>query len=297
MTEISATDTFLQQQRMLRRLAYRMLGSVSLAEDAVQETWLRWHAIDPACIDVPQAWLVTTLSRICIDELRSARHQRELYASPWLPEPLASDDCANPATAAERHSDISMAFLLLLERLSPEERVAFLLQEIFDNDYRNIARIMDKSEAACRQLVHRARERLRQDKPRFQADATRRQELLQLFAGALFSSDARALLSALAPDVTLISDGGGKVKAASKPVHGSRVVSRLLLGTRKLQAADSYILFQEINGEPGIAGYHVDGTLYFVMQFAVDQQNGICGVYIVNNPDKLAAMAAGWLRG
>ena len=296
MTEISATDTFLQQQRMLRRLAYRMLGSVSLAEDAVQETWLRWHAIDPACIDVPQAWLVTTLSRICIDELRSARHQRELYASPWLPEPVASDDAADPGAAAERHSNISMAFLLLLERLSPEERVAFLLQEIFDNDYRNIARIMNKSEAACRQLVHRARERLRQDKPRFQADATRRQELLQLFAGALFSSDAHALLSALAPDVTLISDGGGKVKAASKPVHGPRAVSRLLLGTRKLQAADSYILFREINGEPGIAGYHSDGTLFFIMQIAADQQGGIDGIYIVNNPDKLAAMQAGVWR-
>ena len=296
MSNTNTTDIFLQQQRMLRRLAYRMLGSVSLAEDAVQETWLRWHAIDPASIDVPQAWLVTTLSRICIDELRSARHQRELYASPWLPEPVASDDAADPGAAAERHSNISMAFLLLLERLSPEERVAFLLQEIFDNDYRNIARIMNKSEAACRQLVHRARERLRQDKPRFQADATRRQELLQLFAGALFSSDARALLSALAPDVTLISDGGGKVKAASKPVHGPRAVSRLLLGTRKLQAADSYILFREINGEPGIAGYHSDGTLFFIMQIAADQQGGIDGIYIVNNPDKLAAMQAGVWR-
>ena len=296
MSDPSTTDIFLQQQRMLRRLAYRMLGSVSQAEDAVQETWLRWHAIDPASIDVPQAWLVTTLSRICIDELRSAKHQRELYASPWLPEPLASDDSSDPGMAAERHSDISMAFLLLLERLTPEERVAFLLQEIFDNDYRNIAQIMDKSEPACRQLVHRARQRLRQDKPRFQADATRRQELLQLFAGALFSSDARALLSALAPDVTLISDGGGKVKAASKPVHGPRAVSRLLLGTRKLQAADSYILFREINGEPGIAGYHSDGTLFFIMQIAADQQGGIDGIYIVNNPDKLAAMQAGVWR-
>lgn len=296
MSNTSTTDIFLQQQRMLRRLAYRMLGSVSLAEDAVQETWLRWHAIDPASIDVPQAWLVTTLSRICIDELRSAKHQRELYASPWLPEPVASDDSSDPGMAAERHSNISMAFLLLLERLSPEERVAFLLQEIFDNDYRNIAQIMDKSEAACRQLVHRARERLQQGKPRFQADATRRQELLQLFAGALFSSDARALLNALAPDVTLISDGGGKVKAASKPVHGPRAVSRLLLGTRKLQAADSYILFQEISGEPGIAGYHGDGTLFFIMQFAADQQGGIDSIYIVNNPDKLAAMQAGVWR-
>lgn len=296
MSDPSTTDIFLQQQRMLRRLAYRMLGSVSQAEDAVQETWLRWHAIGPASIDVPQAWLVTTLSRICIDELRSAKHQRELYASPWLPEPLASDDSSDPGMAAERHSDISMAFLLLLERLTPEERVAFLLQEIFDNDYRNIAQIMDKSEPACRQLVHRARQRLRQDKPRFQADATRRQELLQLFAGALFSSDARALLSALAPDVTLISDGGGKVKAASKPVHGPRAVSRLLLGTRKLQAADSYILFREINGEPGIAGYHSDGTLFFIMQIAADQQGGIDGIYIVNNPDKLAAMQAGVWR-
>ena len=297
MTDITATDVFLQHQNMLRRLAYRMLGSVSLAEDAVQETWLRWHNIDHATVDSARAWLITALSRICIDELRSAKHQRELYASPWLPEPVASDDAADPGAAAERHSNISMAFLLLLERLAPEERVAFLLQEIFDNDYRSVAQIMNKSEAACRQLVHRARQRLQQDKPRFIADSSRRQELLQLFAGALFSSDARALLSALAPDVTLISDGGGKVKAASKPVHGTRAVSRLLLGTRKLQAADSYILFQEINGEPGIAGYHGDGTLYFVMQFAVDQQNGICGVYIVNNPDKLAAMAAGWLRG
>jgi len=170
------------------------------------------------------------------------------------------------------------------------------LQEIFDNDYRSVAQIMNKSEAACRQLVHRARQRLQQDKPRFIADSSRRQELLQLFAGALFSSDARALLTALAPDVTLISDGGGKVKAASKPVHGTRAVSRLLLGTRKLQAADSYILFQEINGEPGIAGYHGDGTLFFIMQIAADQQGGIDGIYIVNNPDKLAAMQAGVWR-
>lgn len=279
-------EVFLEQQPALRRLAYRMLGSVSLAEDAVQETWLRWHNVDPATISSARAWLITALSRICIDELRKAKRQREAYASPWLPEPYL-EEVGSPELTAELHSDISMAFLVLLERLSPEERIAFLLQEIFDNDYPTIAQIMAKNEVACRQLVHRARERVQQGKSRFTAGASGRGELLRLFTQALSSNDAHALLRALAPDVTLISDGGGKVRAASKPVQGARAVSRLLMGTRKLQAADSYIQFREINGETGIVGFRGDGTKVFIMQFAMDSMQKISGIYLINNPDKL----------
>lgn len=292
MNEDLAINQFLEHKPALSRLAYRMLGSASLAEDVVQETWLRWQAIEHDTIDSPRAWLLTALSRICIDELRSAKRDREFYRSPWLPEPIETDDTYDPAASAERRSGVSIAFLLILERLSPEERVAFVLQEVFENDYSTISSILGKSAAACRQLVHRARERVHNEQVRFPVDMSRRAEVVQQFVAALYSCDLGAILSALAPDITMISDGGGKVKAASRPVYGMRAVSRLLLGTRKHQAPESYVLFKELNGEPGIAGYRADGRPYFVMLFDIDQNGAIHRIYVINNPDKLSAIRA-----
>lgn len=281
------TDVFVEHQAMLRRLAYKMLGSVSQADDAVQEAWIRWQATAKEDIVSPRAWLVTVTSRICIDFLRIAKQERAFYGSPWLPEPLMTEEIDDPHSVVERYSGLSMGFLLMLERLSPHERVAFLLQEVFEEDYQAIAFTLNRSEAACRQLVHRARRKVRGEDQGIPVEASRRQEFLLKFAQALHDNDLSQLLTALAPDVVLISDGGGKVKAASRPVHGQRAVSRLLIGVRRLQAEGNYALFQRFNAEVGVAGYTAAGVLSFVMQFDVDQSMGIRHIYVINNPDKL----------
>ena len=280
------TALFVAAQSRLKRLAYKMLGSVSLAEEAVQETYLRWHTVDLATLESPQAWLVTVLSRHCIDLLRAAKRERETYPGPWLPEPVPTGaDDNDPAKLAERWSDVSMALLVLLEKLSPDERVAFLLQEVFDNDYRVLARLLGRSEAACRQLVHRARDRLAAGPGRYSVDAGQRAALLQKFVHAGVTGNLDELLATLAPDVVLYSDGGGIVKSASKPLSGVRAVSRFLAGIGAQQPADAKLRVEEINGELGLVGYRGDGQVYFVMAFAL-RPEGIGEIYLLNNPQK-----------
>jgi RNA polymerase sigma-70 factor, ECF subfamily len=265
-------------------VAYRMLGSRADAEDMVQEAYLRWHNAPIEEVRAPEAWLVTTTTRLCIDRLRQLRAEREAYVGPWLPEPLVEE--APPADAAtELASDLSMAFLSLLERLAPEERAAFLLHDVFDSDYDEIATALDKSEAACRQIVSRARRRVRAEKPRVRVSAAARERLVESFMRAVELRDRDALLAIFADEATLMSDGGGKAKAAQKVVRGGESVVRFLLGV--LRPARERMALQKIvvNGEAGVA-IRVDGRLICVMSFATDGRK-ILGVYSVLNPDKL----------
>jgi RNA polymerase sigma-70 factor, ECF subfamily len=265
-------------------VAYRMLGSRADADDMVQEAYLRWHGAPTAEVHKPEAWLVTTTTRLCIDRLRQRRAEREAYVGPWLPEPLVAEAPA-PDAATELASDLSMAFLAVLERLAPEERAAFLLHDVFDSDYDEISAALGKSATACRQIVSRARRRVRDARPRVQVSPAARERLVESFMRAIELRDRDALLAIFAEEATLTSDGGGKAKAAQKVVRGGERVVRFLLGV--LSGASDRLTLQKIvvNGETGVA-LRVDGRLVSVMSLVTDGQQ-ILGMYNVLNPDKL----------
>jgi RNA polymerase sigma-70 factor (ECF subfamily) len=280
----SAGAAFETHRERLWGVAYRMLGSRADADDMVQEAYLRWHGSPTEEVRSPEAWLVTTTTRLCLDRLRELRAERAVYVGPWLPEPLVEE--VPPADAAtELASDLSLAFLALLERLAPEERAAFLLHDVFDSDYEEIAAALDKSAAACRQIVSRARRRVRAEKPRVRVSAAARERLVDSFIRAVELRDRDALLAIIADDATLMSDGGGKAKAAQKVVRGGDSVVRFLLGV--LRRARTGLALQKIavNGEAGLV-IRVNARLIAVMSFATDGRK-IHGVYSVLNPDKL----------
>ena len=265
-------------------VAYRMLGSRADADDMVQEAYLRWHGTPAAEVRTPEAWLVTTTTRLCIDRLRQRRAEREAYVGPWLPEPLVDE--APPADAAtELASDLSMAFLAVLERLAPEERAAFLLHDVFDSDYGEVAAALGKTEAACRQIVSRARRRVRDERPRVRVSAAARERLVESFMRAIEERDRDALLAIFADEATLMSDGGGKAKAAQKIVRGGASVVRFLLGVLRRSGRRLTLRKIVVNGETGVA-LLLDGRLLSVMSLATDGRR-ILGVYSVLNPDKL----------
>lgn len=280
---------FEQHRGRLWGVAYRMLGSRADADDMVQEAYLRWHgAAANDDVRAPQAWLVTTTTRLCIDRLRQRRVERESYVGPWLPEPLVEDEPAADA-ATELASDLSVAFLALLERLAPEERAAFLLHDVFEADYAEIAAALDKSEDACRQIVSRARRRVRDERPRARVSRAARERLVYAFIRAVELRDRDALVALFANEATLTSDGGGKAKAAQKVVRGGERVARFLLGV--LRPARDYLTLRRItvNREPGVA-LLVAGRVLSVMSLATDGTR-ILGVYSVLNPDKLRGVA------
>ena len=225
------TTTFQQYQPRLYGIAYRMLGSRADAEDMLQEAYLRWHQTDTERVHSPGAWLTTTMTRLCIDRLRAARVERDAYFGPWLPEPMVGEPSVEPDPTPELASDLSVAFLVVLERLAPEERAAFLLHDVFDCDYPEVAGALGKSQASCRQLVHRARQRVRRDRPRFQVSEAARRRLLETFCKAVQTSDTKKLLALFAEDATWTADGGGKVTAASKVVQGGARIAKLLTGS------------------------------------------------------------------
>jgi RNA polymerase sigma-70 factor (ECF subfamily) len=263
-------------------LAYRMLGARGEAEDLVQEAYLRWHETDQTIVRNPEAWLVATTARLAIDRLRRLKTEREAYKGPWLPEPILTD--ARPEHAIELASDLSMAFLVLLERLAPEERAAFLLHDVFDCSYPDIARILDKTEAACRQTVARARNRVRQDRKRFDATPEAKETMLRRFTAALDARDEQALLKIFTPDSVWTADGGGRTAAAPAPIVGGVAIVRLVLGlTRNLNAATMRLAV--VNGEPGLHVY-VEGRLAAAMAVDLDGHR-IAAVYAVVNPEKL----------
>jgi RNA polymerase sigma-70 factor (ECF subfamily) len=276
---------FEQQRERLLGVAYRMLGSRAEAQDVVQDAWLRWDRAAAAEIRSPQAWLIAATTRLCIDRLRQLRASREAYVGPWLPEPLTLDTAPPADHAAELASDLSVAFLALLERLAPEERAAFLLHEIFDSGYDDIARILGKSEAASRQIVSRARKRVRAARPRVQVNADAHKRLLEGLAQAIQAQDPAAMLRLLAEDACWTSDGGGKAKAAKKVIRGARRVARFGLGVFHRHVAELDFRPMNVNDEAGIAVYW-DRHLISLIAIRTDGRR-ILDVYSILNPDKL----------
>jgi len=281
-------EGFNQHRSLLFAIAYRMLGSVMDAEDMVQETFLRWQQASEQAIKSTQAYLTTIITRLCIDHLRSARVQREQYVGTWLPEPIVTEKSADPIVMAELSDSLTIAFLVLLERLSPVERAVFLLREVFDFDYKEISRIVDKSPSNCRQIARRARQHLALEKSRFQATPQQQRQLTQQFIQAFSHGDLPGLLNLLADDVTCWSDGGGKVVAALKPLHGAQKVARFLRAiyrrTHKLGVVHQAELVQ-INAQLGIV-YSVAGVVESVAMLDI-VDNPIQSIYFVRNPDKL----------
>ncbi len=286
--EVDAAADFEEHRRHLFAVAYRLLGSVVDAEDAVQECWLRWDVADRTLIDRPLAWLTTVVSRIGIDRLRSAQVRRESYVGPWLPEPLLANE-SDPAEHAVLAESLSLAFLTLLERLDPVERAAFLLREVFAEDYDMVAAAIDRSEVATRQIVHRAKSRLEPDRPaRFEADPTDERRLIDSFLAASLLGDLDTLHEVLADDVVAWGDGGPAQHAARKPIIGRHRVALFCKGIgnkRPGLAGEMAILHQRVNGEPGVV-VTIDREVYMVMAFDVTP-DGIRAVRSILNPDKL----------
>ncbi|HET6792908.1 MAG TPA: RNA polymerase sigma factor SigJ [Acidimicrobiales bacterium] len=282
----SAEELFSDQRPRLMGLAYRMVGGVADAEDIVAEAWARWCAADHEALDSPEAWLTTVTTRLAIDWLRSARHQREGYLGPWLPEPVVSS--AGPEESAELADSLTLGFLTMLDRLDPVERAVFLMADVFGVRYADIAATVDKSEAACRQIASRARRRLRHPnaKPR-SGDRRLVDELLV----ALWMGDMEAILARLAPDVVCITDGGPLRRAARRPVVGAARVARFLANLTRRYGDRLEVEAVCVNGEPGVLA-RLDGEVDFVAAFEVDDHS-VRSVRLVRNPDKLRLAAGG----
>lgn len=279
-------EVFNQHRSLLFSIAYRMLGSVADAEDMLQDTFMRWQETFDTQVESPKAFLVTIISRLCINHLQSARVKREQYFGQWLPEPLLTMPASDPFAATGIDESLSMAFLLLLERLTPVERAVFLLREVFDYEYAEVARMLGQSEANCRQILRRAKQHVTEERPRFDVSPQEQQRLLQEFLEATSLGDMQGLLALLSKDVVLYTDGGGKATAVPNPVYGADRVARFFLGAReKLLPKDLVRRFAKINGQPGIVAYH-HGRVFGV--FIMDVVEGcIRNIYIVSNPDKL----------
>jgi RNA polymerase sigma-70 factor, ECF subfamily len=275
-------------RRDLVGLAYRLLGTVSEAEDAVQEAYLRLERHGLEGIDNVGGWLNRTTSRICLDRLTSARARREVYVGPWLPEPLLHDE-EGPVERAELVESVTMAFLVVLESLSPAERVAFVLHDVFGYDHAELAVVLDRTEAACRQLVSRARRHVRARRPRFEPDAAARAEVADRFLEACRSGDLDALLGTLAPDVVLRSDGGGVVTAARRPVEGAEQVGRFFGGLLRQTTEDVVVEARPCNGSTGVV-VTLGGEVLVV--FVPDVADGaVHTISAIRNPAKLARLA------
>ena len=273
-------------------IAYRMTGSVGDAEDIVQEALIRAYRAEDAgtLVESPQAFLATTTTRLAIDHLRSARVRRESYVGTWLPEPLVAEP--GPAERAEMADSLSMAFLVLLESLSPVERAVFLLREVFGYEYENIAGIVGKSEANCRQIFGRARRRIDEGRPRFEASRRQGAELTSRFLAAVGGGDMEPFIEMLAPDVVFYGDGGGKGPAITAPVYGRERVARLLRGlSRRFRPVVASVHPVQVNGQPGAISYDADGNLIGVLAFDV-LGGQVHAIRSVVNPDKLQHLGA-----
>lgn len=280
---------FHQHRGLLFSIAYRMLGSRADAEDMLQETFLRWQQASGAEIRDPRAFLVTVITRLCINQLQSARVKREQYFGQWLPEPLMTKVAADSPVISGIDGSLSMAFLLLLERLTPMERAVFLLREVFDYDYAEVAEMIGQSEVNCRQILRRAKQHVTEDRPRFDVSPQEQQRMLQQFLEATAHGDMQGLLALLSKDVVLYTDGGGKATAVPNPIYGADHVARFFMeAPAKFMPKDIVRRFAEINGQPSIVVYH-RGHAFGV--FTMDVAEGqIRNIYIVSNPDKLSLL-------
>jgi RNA polymerase sigma-70 factor (ECF subfamily) len=290
--------SFEPHRRRLIGLAYRMLGSMAEAEDAVQEAYLRWHDVDRDGIAEPRAFLTTTTTRICLDVLKSARVRREEYVGPWLPDPVTDTAALAPDAQTEMAEDLSVALLLALDKLSPLERAAFLLHDVFDYSFTQVADTLGRNEAACRQLASRARTRVRAARPAGAIPArtgssavdAKHAALVSAFIGASRSGDLATLTSLLASDARLVADGGGKASAALNVLEGAGRVAAFLAGAvRKGWSDDFRIEFDTINGLPGVI---VSGPQGVIQTTAVELDGDLIKtIYVVRNPDKLRHLA------
>ena len=278
-------DSIFEQRRgAMTGLAYRMLGSRADAEDVVQDAWIRWRGVETDQVTNPAGFLSRVVTRLCLDRLKSARARREVYVGEWLPEPVVDEDHGGLG------EDLSVAFLLALERLTPLERAAFLLHDVFDSPFAEVAKTLGRTEAACRQLAARAREHVKAGKPRYRPSAEEEQRLTHAFLAATMSGDETALRGILARDVVMHADGGGIAKATMNPVFGLEKAIRLVLGLKKKfpNPDDTVARLARINGAPGIVLSH-GGVVFQTMGLEI-VDGRIAAVYTMRNPEKLARL-------
>ncbi|GGZ89221.1 RNA polymerase sigma-70 factor [Streptomyces subrutilus] len=283
-----ATEVFVAHRNLLFTVAYEMLGSAADAEDVLQETWLRWAAVDPAQVREPRAYLVRITTRQALNRLRTLARRKEAYVGPWLPEPLlTAPDVARDVELAE---SVSMAVMLVLETLSPNERVVFVLREVFDVGYEEIAAAIDKSPAAVRQIAHRARRHVDARRPREVVTAGEGRAVVESFRRALDGGGLQGLLDVLAPEVVLVSDGGGIRQAAVRPVRGADKVARFMAGGLGKNRLPLTVGLTAVNGSPALV-VHLAGELDGVMAVRVEGSR-IVGLYYVRNPEKLSRVTS-----
>lgn len=286
----AATTTFHRLRPRLIGIAYRMLSSMAEAEDVVQDAWLRWHGTDPATLDSAEAWLVTVTTRIAIDRLRAAKLQRAHYTGNWLPEPVLTEGPATPEQLQELADDVSVAFLVLLDHLAPEARAAFVLREVLDADYAQVAQALGKNAAACRQIVSRAKAQLRAAQPHAHPHVPREthHQLLRGFAEALSRGDFQAMHAMLATDAALISDGGGIVSSFGKPLVGARRIAQLFFAAHRKHGEMLRIQLVVLNGEWALLRF-IDGRLESAQCYETDGER-ITRIHVQRNPHKLARL-------
>jgi len=282
---------FESHRRLMFSIAYRMLGSAAEAEDILQDAFLRYQAVQSSEINSPKAFLGTVVTRLCLNRLESAQSQRETYIGTWLPEPILTDhETVDAVQHTELHESLSMAFLVLLEQLTPLERAVFLLRQVFDYEYAEIAEMVGNDETACRQLFSRAKKHISENRPRFRANPEKQREMLERFVAAVSRGELNGLLQLLSDDVTLWADGGGKVRgAALNPLHGREAVARFVIASPYLtdDLLEPHIM--SVNEEPSLL-LRVDGQTRFVVMIGVDE-NHIQEIRIIGNPDKLQSIA------
>ena len=289
MTGADGTDVFAEHRSLLVGAAYRLLGSRSDAEDVVQDAWLRWRRVDVADVDDPRAYLLTVTTRLALNRLRRLRTRREAYVGPWLPEPVATDPRGDGAAAAEIADEVSMAMLIVLEALSPLERAAFVLTEVFGMSAPEVADSLGRTPAAVRQLTHRARNHVEARRPRATVDSARHRAVVERFLASAASGDVGDLLAVLSPEVTLVTDGGGVRRAALRPIHGADKVVRWLLGVMaRPDAPLGPPELRRVNGETAVVLRRDTGV--DSVWFVTVEAGRVAAVHAVRNPEKLGAI-------
>jgi RNA polymerase sigma-70 factor (ECF subfamily) len=284
-------DIFEDHRPALARLAYRMLGSLADVDDVLQEAYLRWTRDNREGVQSPRAYLFTIVTRLCVDQRQAVQTRKQSYIGPWLPEPIVESGAPGPSHRLEAAESVSMAFLFVLESLSPVERAAYLLRRVFDYDYVEIAKILGKSEPSCRQLVSRAERRVFDQRPRFESDPAEVERITDAFLQACATGELEGLVQLLAADATIYSDGGGKVAAALAPIHGANKFARFFLGILKKAPPSLDVRRVRVNGQPGLVTF-IDGQIYLVLTLdVIDGRIAKC--FVVRNPDKLARVLIG----